>query len=302
MINDCSTDNTSEVINSYADKYKGFKAIHIHSNTGSPGTPRNIGLKESSGDYVIFLDHDDFFEINAFECLYETISSNDCDLVYGTYVSIDNSIPTKILYPDEFHGYFKSIEDNKRSIAFPPPSIWTKLFNKSFLLENNILFPTILGEDAIFMSKAILNANGIYYLWNSTICFHDLTSNSHTNNVSYNYLFEGFASEKYMYDFYSDLDDNNSFYKIRGEGILNFYLNQFKKSKLNKKEIIDIFPLLYDFVYRLNSFNLLPSEENMLLFNKILEKDLAFILKLKIKHPIIQNIKSITKKILNKLK
>lgn len=274
MIDDFSTDDTYNVIKKYSDQYKGFKAIHIKKGTGAPGTPRNIGLLEASSKYVIFLDHDDLFEINALEVLFDSIEESNCDFVYGTYASIDEDKPTKIIFPNEKHGYFSNVYENERSIAFPPPSIWTKLFKKDFLIENKVLFPTILGEDAIFVSKALLKANGINYLWDSLICLHNLNNDSYTKNITYKYLIEGFTSEDYMYDLYK-LQGNENFYKIRGEGILDFYLTQFYKSNLTKQEIIDIFPTLYNFTKRMYDFGLTPhvSETNLILFDLILNKD-----------------------------
>ncbi len=306
MVDDCSNDNTYEVIKKYCEKYEGFVAIHNENGTGSPGTPRNIGLIESSSDYVIFLDHDDLFEINALETLHYLITENYCDFVYGTYASIDVDKPTKIVYPKEKHGYFESIWENKRSIAFPPPSIWTKLFKRDFLINNNILFPTILGEDAIFVSKALFNAKGVYYSWDSLICYHSLNKNSYTKNVSYDYLMKGFTSEEYMFDLYNNYDGD--FYKIRGEGILDFYMSQFGKANLSKDETIKIFPALYDFTKRLNSLGLTPhvTEENKVLYNHILNKDIDSIInlnKVKVnKKAVLKNfIKKVIKKVLGKL-
>ena len=299
MIDDNSKDNTYNVIKKYCEKYEGFNAIRTKNGTGSPGTPRNIGLMEASSDYVIFLDHDDLFEINALESLYRLITEFDCDFVYGTYVSIDIDKPTKIVYPNENHGYFENICENKRAIAFPPPSIWTRLFKRNFLINHDILFPTILGEDAIFVSKALFNAKGIYYSWDSLICYHNVNINSYTKNISYNYLMEGFTSEEYMVELYNDYDID--FYKIRGEGILDFYLSQFIKSNLSKREIINIFPALYDFTKRLNSLGLTPhvNEENIILYNQILNKNLNQIISSKIPSKSYRNIiEKIIKKIL----
>lgn len=300
MVDDSSNDNTYEVIKKYCEKYDGFNAIHIKNGTGSPGTPRNIGLLESTSDYVIFIDHDDLFEINAFEILYNAITEYDCDFVYGTYASIDSNIPTKIIYPNEKHGYFSNVWENKRSIAFPPPSIWTKLFERNFLIDNNIIFPTILGEDAIFVSKSLLNAKGVYYLWDSLICYHDLNKNSYTNNISYRYLMEGFTSEEYMFDLYGCYDDE--FYKIRGEGILDFYLSQFNKANLSEKEIIKIFPVLYDFTKRLNLLGVTPhvNEKNIKLYDLILNKNIDGIIKSKRTNKKL-NLKSFSKKFIKKI-
>lgn len=282
MIDDCSSDNTYNIIKEYSNKYVGFKAIHIKQPTGSPGTPRNIGIIESSSKFIIFLDHDDLFEINALSILYDSIIKTDSDFVFGTYASVDNDVPTKIIFPNEKKGCFNNIFENERSIAFPPPSIWTKLFRREFLIDNRILFPTILGEDAIFISKALLKAEGICYLNDSLICYHILNKKSCTNNVSFKYLVEGFTSEDYLYNYYK-INNNMNFYKIRLEGILDFYLNQFYKSNLSKKEIYDIFPLLYKFINRANDFGAIPhvSEMNKILFDNILNNNLEGILIIK---------------------
>ena len=309
MVDDSSNDNTYEIIKKYSNKYDSFKAIRIIKGTGSSGTPRNIGLLESSSKYVLFLDHDDLLEIKALKTLYDTIIKFDCDFVYGTYASIDQDLPTKIIYPMEKHGYFKYLSENQRSIAFPPPSIWTKLFNREFLIKNHILFPTILGEDAIFVSKALINAEGVYYLEDSLICYHILNKNSYTNNISYKYLMEGFTSEEYMYNMYNSMDID--YYKIRGEGILDFYLTQFLKSNLNKNEILNLFPAMFEFVNRLNDLGLTPhvTEENNILFNLIVNEDIDSILNLKqinLKNSnefhLRGQFKSMLKKIINKMR
>ena len=304
MVDDLSAEDTHDILKEYCEKYDNFKLIRLKKRTESPGTPRNIGLIEASSNYITFLDHDDLLEINGLEILYETITQSDCDIVYGTYASIDKKSPTKIIYPNEKHGYFENIYENERSIAFPPPSIWTKLFKRDFLIKNNIQFPTILGEDAIFMSKALLKAEGINYLWDSLICLHDLNNESYTNNVSYRYLIEGFTSEEYLYRFYKD-QNNEHFYRIRGENILDFYLRQFFKSKLTEKEIFDIFPSLYDFTKRIADYGLTPiNENNVILFNLILKKDINQVIDFKRNYnkiPLKKKMKNKIKKVVKKI-
>lgn len=271
LVNDCSTDSSSEIIDYYANNYESFKAIHLKNNTGAPGTPRNIGIKEASADYIMFLDHDDFFETNSLEILYDEIIKSKGDLVFGTYNVINDGKLKKIRFPNEKHGYFKNISQNERFVAYPPPSIWTKIFKREFILENNILFPPILGEDAIFMSKVFLNSKGITYLKDLLVCFHDLRKSSYTNNVSLRYLTEGFISEKYLLKLYGDMN-KEYYFKFRCEGNLDFFLNQFLRSNLNEKEIIKLFPLLNWFVQKGKDYELLPSKKNnKLLFDFIIQ-------------------------------
>lgn len=298
LINDGSKDNTESIINKYSDKYPNFKAIHIRKGTGSAGTPRNLGLKLASADYIMFLDHDDFLEIDALEKLYEKIIEYDCDVVYGTYALIDEDKPIKFSYPSEKHSFFKSLDVNPKSIT-TPPSIWTKLFRKDFLIENNILFPTILGEDAIFMAKALKYANGVYYLWDDVICYYNLNDKSYTSNLSYTYFVEGFVSEKYLFNLFCDWN-HKEYYALRGQGILDYYINRFMLSKLNNDEINKLMPLFSEFAERVNSLNISPkNERNKIVFNYILKGDVEGVIRFKNYKP--NKIKVISNKILNKI-
>lgn len=298
MINDASTDNTKNVINQYVDKYHNFNAIHLKNGTGSAGIPRNLGLKLATADYVMFIDHDDFLEIDALEKLYNKITEHNCDLVYGTYSIINSEESIKFIYPNEKHGFFKNLDDNKRSITIPP-SIWTKLFKKEFLEKNKILFPTILGEDAIFMAKSLKCANGVYYLWNDVICYYNLNENSYSTNLSCRYFVEGFESEKYLYNLFSEWDEPK-YYKIRGQGILDFYLNRLLTSNLSDEELKKLFPLIYEFCDRLNKLNVNPKlEKNNVAFEYVINNDLKNFLKLKNYKP--KKIQLLANKILNKI-
>lgn len=60
LVDDCSTDNSKNIINYYLTKYPNIKAIFL-KNTGNPSKPRNIGIDKSTGEYLMFLDSDDFF-------------------------------------------------------------------------------------------------------------------------------------------------------------------------------------------------------------------------------------------------
>lgn len=305
LIDDNSTDNTLNVIKEYAYKYDNIKVIHLQENTGSAGTPRNIGIKEASADYVMFLDHDDFFEIGALERLYDKILDKNCDVVFGTYSVIQNSQFHDISYSDEKNGYFNDISDNERFVGFPPPSIWTKIFKKEFIIKNHFLFPPILGEDAIFINKVLLNASGIYYLNDDLICYHVLDDNSTTNNISLNYLVEGLTSEKYMYDWFNSIG-KGYYFKYRCEGTLNFFLSQFLRSNLDKDDICEVLPLYVWFLEISKSFGLIPSNlNNRRLSEYFLKKDVNAIYKFKnkingSKFSFRIKLKKIIKKILNK--
>lgn len=54
MVNDCSTDSTKSIMDKYSEKYSNFISIHLEKNTGSPSTPKNIGVEQATGEYLIF--------------------------------------------------------------------------------------------------------------------------------------------------------------------------------------------------------------------------------------------------------
>ena len=59
LIDDCSKDDSKSIIEKYANKYSNIKPIFLKSNSGHPSYPRNIGLKNVSAPFIIFLDSDD---------------------------------------------------------------------------------------------------------------------------------------------------------------------------------------------------------------------------------------------------
>ena len=281
LVDDGSNMETLDLIKYYANNYANIKAIFLNTNTGSSGTPRNVGIYNAAADYIMFLDHDDFFEFDALEKLYFKIISSESDVVFGTYSVINNTNLTNILFSNEKNGHFNSIEENENLIAVPPPSIWTKLFNKQFILNNKILFPTILGEDAIFMSKVLLNAQGIDYLYDLLVCYHDLNDDSTTNNVSLNYLTEGLISEKYLLELYKTIN-KEYYFKFRCIGNLDFFLTQFLKSNLSLDEIHSVFPLFKWFIDISNSYNLEPNIfNNKIVFNYISKEDICSLYRFK---------------------
>jgi len=87
MINDGSTDNSKKIVEEYVEKYPNFKAVHRKLNSGCAGIPRNIGLDNANGEYVIFLDSDDIYYENSFELLYNAINnSSDIDYARGRFL------------------------------------------------------------------------------------------------------------------------------------------------------------------------------------------------------------------------
>ena len=159
MINDCSTDRSGEIIDEYASKYTNFISIHLPENSGTAGKPRNIGIKEATGDYLMFLDPDDLYTDDACEVLYSTIKEENIDIVFGKYIIFSENTKQKVVYnfKDIKEIKVETVEDDPRLLTLPP-SIWTKIYKRSFIQENNLLFPLdiLLAEDLAFIIDSFL--------------------------------------------------------------------------------------------------------------------------------------------------
>ena len=84
IVDDCSTDKSFEIAQRYSQKYENCIAIHLDQKSGSAGKPRNEGMKVAKGKYLMFSDPDDFFNLSAFEKMYNAIEEKKADFVIAT--------------------------------------------------------------------------------------------------------------------------------------------------------------------------------------------------------------------------
>ena len=167
-INDGSTDASPEILNEYASKDSRIKIIS-QQNSGL-SKARNAALEIASGEYVTFLDSDDYFSLDALEKLYEKASSEQLDLLlFCAQAFCDNNISTSqgyeyTLCPDTLtrtvpgiEFFVKSIDSNNHI-----GTATQKLYKTDFLKKNNFKFiDGIFHEDEPFYYETILEAHRV---------------------------------------------------------------------------------------------------------------------------------------------
>jgi glycosyltransferase involved in cell wall biosynthesis len=165
FVDDYSTDEyTIDLLKELDNSYVNVKSIFLDNNSGFPGTGRNVGLNLASSDYVIFADHDDTYTPQAFEVMLDKIGDNDMLISNFNQVYTNKTIPFKSLYGDSGEIEVLNIDEDKNLLRVPA-AIWTRLFKKSFLIDNNIYFlEGMLAEDVYVATYSCLKANGIIYL------------------------------------------------------------------------------------------------------------------------------------------
>ncbi len=168
LVDDNSTDNTKEILKELSDKYENINAIFLEENSGSPSKPRNIGIKNSKTEYIMFLDNDDEYCDDFCETMFKTIEQYGADIVTCRNYDIINGKINKyhsILDKKENIIKLNTIEEDDTLLSTTSMLIWNKIYKKGLLLENNIEFPIgTLYEDVFFNLQAYLKAKPIVYL------------------------------------------------------------------------------------------------------------------------------------------
>lgn len=152
VVNDGSTDHSAEIIQQYAQKYPEKVRTMEQPNKGLYET-RKIALEQAKGDYVGWVDADDFVEKTMFEKLYNTAIRQNSDLVYCDYVFYPQKIKTKEKWFRPYQG--------KKDVTFVERNSqpWNKLVRKDLLVRLNIgnMFPQCFDEAYIKVLLAAKN-------------------------------------------------------------------------------------------------------------------------------------------------
>lgn len=140
LVNDGSKDNSLKLIKKYAQKYDNIK-VFTQKNQG-PGVARNLGIKKSRGDYITFVDSDDYIEKDYIKILTESVGNND--IIISGYKTIDENMRliNERIPKGTKMDYVKYV------------STCCKLYKKDLIVKNNIIFPSRkIGEDVLFTLK-----------------------------------------------------------------------------------------------------------------------------------------------------
>ena len=187
-VNDGSTDSSLQILEKY--KEKDDRIIIINQKNAKQAVARNNGLKIARGEYISFVDSDDYIEKDFLKILYQTAINNNADIVASNVQEfIDDDFFYDISYVAKmtFFFYGKTIlvtPEDKFGIIYSC-SIWNKIYRREFLSKNNIsFFEKLFLEDVSFNQIATILANKIilvkdvyyYYSLSNPNSFMKLTS------------------------------------------------------------------------------------------------------------------------------
>lgn len=157
-VDDASTDGTLEKLKVWEEKYPETMILIPLAENGRQGRARNIGLSYAAGEWIAFLDADDWMEPDYLKQLYEAAAPRRADMAVCGFI---RDFSSEITCRDERqtltwrYVQIDSAAKRKTCIRFmsQSPNVWGKLIRKDFLLQNGIAFPERLAyEDNVFSS------------------------------------------------------------------------------------------------------------------------------------------------------
>lgn len=149
-VNDGSPDNSAAILAEYVQKYPEVFKIVTQANSGT-GVAKNAGMRIAKGEYIAFVDSDDYVIDNAFNYLIEHCCEENVDVIHFTWkiVSTDGAS----LYDPDAKPDGEILFDGNGAEAYNRqklPYVWAKLYRRTFLEEHRICFEAPLMEDELF--------------------------------------------------------------------------------------------------------------------------------------------------------
>ena len=189
LINDGSTDGSSVICQRYKNQDSRVKVFH--KSNGGVASSRNRALEVVTGDYIVFVDNDDWLELDHIQNLYDLLKKTDADIAIGNFTQFieeegsflihigrDNYFE-RVYSPFEwFYHQYDSMYNLSQCFTVP----WAKLYKRELFKE--IVYPTDKKvEDDYTTYKVYLQANKIVYM-NKAIYIHRKRSTSVTRTVN----------------------------------------------------------------------------------------------------------------------
>lgn len=165
MVDDGSPDNCPKLCDEYAQKDNRIKVIH--KKNGGLSDARNAGLNIATGEYIAFIDSDDYTSTEAYETLYNKAKETNADIVFAgfKYQNADGSIDKCFLLDHTFDNHDAIIEFLSSMIYDKKPrkdtvwmSVWNGIYKRELLEKNRIRFKSerdYLSEDIVFHTELI---------------------------------------------------------------------------------------------------------------------------------------------------
>lgn len=245
-VNDGSMDNSLAILKEFASKDSRIRIID-NQHQGVAKT-RNTGIEQSTGEYIGFVDSDDYIDIDFFEKLYNSATKSNSDIAIASilkhknFFNIYNAKYTKEETAITIQDKIKLCEDKKHFFFYA----WNKIYHSGFIKKNNIKFSEgQIYEDVMFAIKALYYSNKIISVYGTK--YHYI---EHENSLT-KYKDKTGEKEHDLIKAYSELQEFCNSKNIEISERLNYYtkenfgfiLNLYKGKYQSKIQLFNIFTI-----------------------------------------------------------
>ena len=168
-VDDGSTDNSLNILHEYASKDERIKIITQKNEYA--GVARNKGINIAKGEYLLFLDSDDFFEKDMLENIVEKGSKTKADIIMFGSIKYDDSKQEFVKSPNFFRKdylcdkeIFNRVDLPDKLLSITTPAPWSKAYRREYILNEKILY------------QPLQNSNDVYFVLMSIACANSITT------------------------------------------------------------------------------------------------------------------------------
>lgn len=263
LVDDGSTDNSGKICDDYSKNYKNI--VVIHKKNGGLSDARNAGIIAATGDYIMFVDGDDFLSSNdCLSLLNRVLEQNDFDIVqykmFYFYQKNGKYILTSNVNYNRITG--NKLEKLEKLICQGcfSPSACDKLIKADIIKKNNILFDkNLLSEDIMWSLKLFLNIDNLSLINDKVYVYRQQRIGSITSNVREKNISDMYKIIKYWVEFdYNDVKTKKLYYNYLAYQyvILITLLNKKNSFAEIRKNIYELkFLLEYDLNFKVKLAN-----------------------------------------------
>ena len=210
LVDDGSTDYSGEICEEYAKKDP--RIIVIHKANGGLSDARNVGIVKASGDYIAFIDSDDYVCGRYIERLLHRLLKNNADIVICDYFrGVEERFPVNTKQHGEtqifnskdilkqWHGKYKHIET----------MAWNKLYRKALFTENNIFFPVGCLFEDVYITHLLIDKAEKIVIMNEKLYYYFQRQGSTMHTVSEKKMRESICAQNRRLAFF----ENNGYWE-----------------------------------------------------------------------------------------
>lgn len=238
LVNDGSTDSSLEILKKYKEKYFRETILISQENKGL-SEARNVGIKNSSGEYILFIDSDDYINSSSLEKFLKEGLRYKVDILMGNSSDVYGKEIKKDFYPEELKNlgtklgiFFLEEKIKKKSFYM---GVCRNLYRKDFLLTNKLFFERgILHEDNLFTPIAFYLAEKVRYSPEYFYFYRQTNNTSITKSKNKKRYTDLLVIIEKLLEFSKINKINNRYFN---RIIVGMYLTVIKKGKIKDNEL-----------------------------------------------------------------